>query len=403
MSILIKNALVVAQDRQRSIANANILVEGNTIKYVGIKEYGADRVIEAKGMIAMPGLINTHTHVAMSRFKGLLDDISLEGFLDKTFKLDAQRSESDIYRSAMLGIKEMIDSGITSFLDLYYSEEIIAKAAKSAGIRAFLSWVTLDEQYTTQRGNPLRNADRFIQKFKNDKLISPSVGIQGVYVASDETMLKAKELSEKYGTLLHMHLAETSKEVSDYLGKTGERPAEHIVKIGIVSERLVAAHCIWLSRKEMKGLAKSRANASWNQISNSKLASGSMKVREMLSMGINVALGTDSSGSNNSLNMFEAMKYSALHAKSLYGDATAVPAQKILDMATVDAARALGRNDIGSIEIGKLADIVLLDARKPNLLPTNKGNVVNNIVYSANPSNVSYVIINGKIVKETCR
>ncbi len=400
MSIFIRNALIVTQDARRSVTKGNMLISGNTISYIGKKEFGADETIDAHGMAAMPGFINTHTHVAMSRFKGMLNDINLGGFLKKTFKYDAGRSENDLYDSSLVGIREMIDSGITSFVDLYYSEDIIAKAAEKLGMRAFLSWVTLDEQFTTQKGNPVKNAEHFIMTHKRSRLVSPSIGVQGIYVASDETLAKAKEISERHKTLMHMHLAETRKEVADEISKTGERPVEHLSKIGFLSSRLLAAHCVWLSDREIGLLASKRVNVSWNQISNSKLASGSARIGDMLKKGINVSLGTDSNGSNNSLNMFEAMKFSALSMKSLYGDASAITAQEVLDMITINAAKAIKREDIGSLEIGKLADIVLLRIDTPNMLPSNKSNIVNNIAYSANPSNVAYVLIDGKIVKE---
>lgn len=399
MSILIRNALIVTQNHRRNIAKGNILIEKDKISYIGKKEFGADTIIDAHNMAAMPGMINTHTHVAMSRFKGALDDINLDSFLERTFKLDASRTSADIFESSVIGMNELIDSGTTSFLDLYYSEDIIAKAAQKTGIRAFLSWVTLDRKFTTQKGDPLRNAERFVKKFKSSGLVSPSIGVQGVYVASDETLAKAKELAKKYKVIIHIHLAETKKEVDDYINEKGESPVEHLYKTSFLDSNVVAAHCVWLSEPEIKMLAKSKASVSWNQVSNSKLASGSARIKEMLDNGINVTIGTDSNGSNNSLSMFEAMKFSALSVKNLYNNAAVMNAQKIFDMVTVNAAMALHRNDIGSIEKGKKADIVLLDIAKPNMRPSNEKNIINNIVYSANPSNVCHVIINGNIVK----
>ncbi len=346
----------------------------------------------------MPGLINTHTHVAMSHMKGLLDDVELGEFLERTFKYDSKRTDRGIYNSALLGMLEMAGSGTTSFLDLYYSEDIIAEAARALGMRAFLSWVTLDEEFTTQKGSPIRNAERFISSNKGDKLIEPSVGIQGVYVANDETLLKAKELSEKHGTILHMHLAETQSEVEQSLKSFGLRPVERIDKLGLIGRNLVAAHCIWLNGKEAKALGSKRASVSWNPVSNSKLASGVAGVKELLDAGANIAIGTDSNGSNNSLNMLESMKFGALQAKSKYMSAAALTAQQAFDMATVNAAKALGRADIGSIEPGKLADLAIIDISAPNMRPTNEANLINNIVYSANPSNIVSVMVGGRFL-----
>ncbi|MGC8687569.1 MAG: amidohydrolase family protein [Candidatus Micrarchaeia archaeon] len=399
MTILIRNALLVTQNSQRSIFKSNLFIKGNRIAYIGSKSPSADVVMEGDGYAVLPGFINTHTHVAMSMFKGLLDDIDLELFLEKTFKLDSNRKENEIFDSALLGIKEMIDSGITSFLDLYYSEDTIARAAQQAGIRSFLSWVVLDKKYTTQHGNPIDNAKRFIKSFRGNNLVTPSVGIQGVYVASDATIAKAESLAKEYNTILHMHLAETRKEITDYSKKTGDTPVAHLYKHKMLNQRVVAAHCVWLSEDEIKMLAKSGISVSWNHISNAKLASGSAPISEMLESGVNISIGTDSNGSNNSLNMFEAMKFSALSLKDKTGDAAKISAQRVFDMATINGAKALHRKDLGSIELGKKADLVLLDIEKPNMTPSSELNIVNNIVYSANPSNVSHVIINGNIVK----
>jgi 5-methylthioadenosine/S-adenosylhomocysteine deaminase len=401
-SILIGNALTVTQDSKRSVKRANILIEGNRISSVSANVQQADRVIDASRMIAIPGLINTHAHVAMSHLKGKLDDIPLEGFLEKTFTLDGERTETGIYNSSRLGIDEMITNGITSFADLYYSEDIIARAVEDSGIRGFLSWNTLDEEFTTQKGNPVKNADHFISTHSGRELVTPSVGVQGIYVSSDENYLRAREVAEKHGTIIHTHLAETRKEVYDYVRKSnGKRPTEHLNDIGFLNPRVLAAHSVWVTLSEIRHMAKNGVKVSWNSISNGKLGVGGIApVPEMLENGMTVSMGTDSSGSNNSLDMFEVMKFSALWIKNDRWNPAIITAQTILDMCTVNAAKALGCGDLGSIEEGKLADIVLIDSRMPNLVPTNAENAVSNIVYSANPSNVKYVMVNGSLLKD---
>ncbi|MEM0155153.1 MAG: amidohydrolase family protein [Thermoplasmataceae archaeon] len=402
-SILIKNALTVTQDAERNIRIANILIEGNRISGVNGKTQDADRVIDATGMIAIPGLINTHAHVAMSHLKGKLDDISLESFLEKTFSLDGERTESGIYNSSRLGIDEMITNGITSFADLYYSEDVISKAVEDSGIRGFLSWNTLDEEFTTQKGNPVKNADHFISTHSGRELVYPSVGVQGIYVSSDENYFRVREVAERHGTIIHTHLAETRKEVYDYVRKSnGKRPTEHLNEIGFLNPKVLAAHSVWVTLSEIRQMARNSVKVSWNSISNGKLGVGGIApVPEMLESGITVSVGTDSSGSNNSLDMFEAMKFSALWIKNDRWDPAIIAAQTILDMCTVNAAKALDHGDLlGSIEQGKLADIVLIDSRMPNLMPTKAENAVSNIVYSANPSNVKYVLVNGSVLKD---
>lgn len=401
-STLVQDALIVTQNSSREVLRGNILVEGDSISYVGKEKRPADRIIDASGMLAIPGFINSHHHAPMGHFKGKLDDVSLEDFLERTFKLDSGRTEDGIRNSSLLSIYEMIDSGITSFADLYYSEDQVAKSASEAGIRAFLSWVTLDEQFTTQKGNPVRNAESFIKSHLNDPLVTPSVGIQGIYVSSDENYHAAFDLAEKYGTLVHTHLAETRKEVYDFVKKSGgKRPIEHLNEIGVLRENLLAAHCVWATLREIKMLAKGEVKVSWNSVSNSKLGVGGIApIPEMLNNGITVSLGTDSNGSNNSLNPFESMKYASLSVKNERWDASKITAQQILDMATINGGIALGRKDIGSIGPGMKADIVLLDTRKPNLVPTDPANAVSNIVYSANTANVDTVMINGTVLKE---
>ena len=399
-TILIRNGLIITQDDDRRILKGDMLIEGKRISKIGKIKGSADIEIDASGKAVLPGFINTHTHVAMAHLKGLLDDIPLETFLERTFSLDSNRSEKGIYNASMLGMAEMIDSGITSFHDLYYSEDIIAKAASKLGIRAFLAWVTLDEEYTTQKGSPLKNAESFIRK-KHGDLVTPSVGIQGIYVASDETYNGASDIARKYDTTMHTHLSETRKEVYDYAtGHNGQRPVEHLSSIGFLDSRLIAAHSAFVTMREVRQLAKANVKVSWNSISNCKLGTGGIPpVPEMLDHGITISLGTDSNGSNNSLNMFEMMKFSSLLVKSARWNPAVINAQKMLDMATRDAASSLRRNDIGVLKEGNLADVIMIDLNQSNLIPANADNIVQGLVYSANPSNVDTVIVNGSILK----
>ena len=400
-SIEIRNALIVTQNTSRDIFRGNVLLKDDRIEQIGQEENNADEIIDGSGMILLPGFINTHAHIAMSHFKGHLDDVNLHEFLDRTYRYDSNRTDDGIYNSSRLGMYEMIDSGITSFLDLYYSEDKVARAAEDVGIRAFLSWVTLDQEFTTQKGDPVKNAEEFIIGHRSSDLITPSVGVQGIYVASDETYHRAQEVASRYETLIHTHLVETRKEVYDFVKKSnGVRPVEHLNDIGFLSGNVVAAHAVWATLREVKMLASNSVKVSWNAISNSKLAVGGVApIPEMLENGVKVSLGTDSNGSNNSLNMFECMKFSSITMKNERWDASIIKAQKILDMATIDAAESLGRTDIGSVKPGNKADLILLKLN-PNLIPTTEENAVSNIVYSANPSNVETVIVNGRILKK---
>jgi 5-methylthioadenosine/S-adenosylhomocysteine deaminase len=397
MSILIENGTIITENDSREIIHANILVDGNKIVYIGKEEPDHDSKINAKGKFIIPGFINTHTHVGMSGFKGLLDDMVLSEFLDKTSKLDADRTDEGIYNSSLLGIKEMLNSGITSFVDLYYSEDVIEKAVEKTGIRGFLAWATLDQEYTTQKGDPVKNAEAFIRK-KHPDTVTPLAGVQGIYVSSDENYLRVREISEKYKVMVHTHLSETRKEVYDFVKSHNERPVEHLASIGFLSDKLIAAHCVWITLNEIKLLAKNGTAVSWNAISNAKLSSGGIApIPELLSNNVNVSLGTDSSGSNNSLNMFEEMKYSAISINNDRWSADTVKSQQILDMATRNAGIAL-KAPIGIIKEGYIADIVIINPNKYNTIPSNEENIVNNLVFSSSSENVEYVMVNGKIV-----
>lgn len=397
----IRNALIVTQNQGRGVLRGNIYVEGSNISYIGNGTHDSNEVIDGTHKLVMPGLINTHCHVAMSHLRGKLDDMPLSKFLELTFKLDSERTNSGIYNSALLGIYEMIDSGVTSFVDLYYSEDLIAKAAEDAGMRAFLSWVTLDQDKTTQKGDPSANAERFIGQFQNDDLVTPSVGVQGVYVASDEVYLKAREIADRKDTIIHGHLCETREEVYNFMElHNGERPTEHLDRIGFLNRRFLAAHGVWNTMREVRLLGKNHCNVSWNPVSNAKLGVGGIApVTEYRENGVTVTVGSDSSGSNNNQELFQTMKFGSIWVKNERWDPALTTAQEILDMATVNASRALNTNDIGSIEVGKKADFAILDMRTPRMMLTNEETAVSNIIYSADSSCVSDVIINGKILK----
>lgn len=400
-SLEIRNALIVTQNEGREVFTGNLHIQNGSITYVGPDTHDADEIVDGTGKLVMPGMINTHCHVAMTHLRGKLDDVPLSRFLELTFKLDAQRTDEGIYNSALLGMYEMMDSGITSFLDLYYSEDVIAKAARKAGMRAFLAWNTLDEDKTTQKGNPASNAEHFITGHRNDRLVTPSIGVQGVYVAGDETYLRARDIAEKNDTIVHGHLAETREEVYNFMTENhGERPTEHLDRIGFLNGRFVAAHGVWNTLREIRLLAKNGCHLSWNPVSNAKLGVGGMApIPEYVANGVNISIGSDSSGSNNSQELLQGMKFGSIWVKNERWNPAITNAQQILDMVTVNAARTLRRDDIGSIAPGKKADLAILDTRSPRMFLTNSENAVSNVVYSADTSCISDVLINGVFVK----
>ncbi len=403
-SLAIKGGWVATQNPKREILKADILIEEGRISQVG-KIRKADEIIDAKNCAVIPGLINAHTHISMTLMRGIADDMNLEGFLEKTFKVDALRTPDDILAGARLGAIEMLRSGCTSFVDMYYGQDTVAKAVGESGIRGFLGWVVLDEKFTTQKGSPLANCGKFIDGHRGKPNVHPFVALQGVYVCSEDTLLKAKDLAYKKDTLLHIHLSETRKEVYDHQASTGKRPADWLYDIGFLCDKLLAAHCAWLTMNEIRRMAERGVSVAHCPVSNMKLASGSeAPVPEMQANHIPVGIGTDSCSSQNRLDMWGEMKTCALLHKAQRLDAAVMPAQRVLDMATVEGARALKmEKDLGSIEPGKIADLAVIDLRHPAMTPSFKENLVSNLVYSCQADCVRDTFVAGRPVMRAGR
>lgn len=400
MSILVKGGLVVTQNWKREVLKGDVLIENGKIASVGHAKARPDEVVDASGCVVMPGLINCHTHVAMSLMRSIADDVKLDKFLDKTFAIDAKRTPEDVAVGATLGCLEMARSGTTTFVDMYYSEDAIAKSVEEVGLRGYLGWTVLDEKFTTQKGKPIKNCEDFIRSHKGRPLIKPLVALQGVYVCSDETLMEGKELAAKEKTFCHYHLSETRLEVYEFQKLKGKRPVEHLAEIGFLSKGDLAAHSVWLTINEVRALARAEVNVAHCPTSNMKLASGGIApLPEMFHEGVNVSLGTDGCSSNNTLDMFLEMKFASLMHKAHRWDAAVLPAQKCLDMATVDAAKCIGADkDLGSIEPGKKADLIILDCAVPSMVPTRPDNVVANLVYASPSHAVRDSIVDGEFV-----
>ncbi len=398
MSILIKDATIVTQNSERQIIEGNILIDGDCIRAVGkTKPEKSEFIIDAKGKIAIPGFVNMHTHVAMTGLRGLGEDLPLQRWLEeKIWPQEAKLTKKDIYEASMLGIREMLLSGITTFNDMYLNHcDEIAKAAETAGIRASLSRTVIGLPGRTAE-NELSEAKAFAKKWKGHKLVMPHIGAHSIYACDESLLLKAKELATGEKLKFHIHISETRREIFDCLDKTKKYPIEYLDSIGLLDEHALLAHASWVTKREIALAGKKKATIMNCPISNLKLATGGIcPVREYHAAGTNVCIGTDGPVSNNSLNMFESIKLSSLLQKHHYWKADVLPAQAFLDFATINGARALGIN-AGSIEAGKLADIVLLDARMPNMQPYN--DLISNLVYSAGPQNVTDVIVGGKQV-----
>lgn len=398
MSILIKSATVITQNAQREVMrNCDILIIDNKIDSVGknlkTQDPGtrSETVIDAQGKIALPGFVNTHTHVAMTPFRGYGEGLPLQRWLqEKIWPAEARLKPEQVYQGSLLGICEMIRSGITSFLDMYITGvDEIAKACEKTGIRGSLSDAVIDRP-----GHDIERAVSFAERWKKSRLVIPHIACHSMYACTEEMLVQAKEAANKQKLKFQMHLSETRREIFDCLDRTGKYPFEYLDSIGILDANSIFAHAGWVTKREISLAAKKKINVVNCPVSNLKLATGGVSpVREYYEHGANVCIGTDGAASNNSLNMFESIKLASLLQKHLYWKADALPAQAFLDFATINGARALGIN-AGSIEKGRLADIVLLDAKMPNLNPQT--DLVSNLVYAAGPQNVTDVITNGR-------
>ena len=408
-STLLKNcSWVVTQDEKRDVLrDVSVLIRDDRIEQIG-KSSGssADFEIDGRGKIALPGLINAHTHLSMVLFRGYADDMVLQDWLQKKiWPLEGKLTAEACYQGALLGSAEMIMSGTTTFMDMYFHMEDVARAVNESGLRAILSYGIIDlfdpakAKIEQKKSEELFN---FLRKLQSPR-IRFALAPHAPYTCSAETLLWAKEFAEKNDTIIHIHIAETRKEQADSQKQHGARVIEYLDKIGALSKKMVGAHCVWLTKTEIGLLAKSGVNVTHCPVSNMKLASGGVApLPEMFDAGIAVSLGTDGAASNNTLDMFETMKVCALLHKAHRWDPTVLNAQKVLDLATIEGARALGmEREIGSIEVGKRADIILLDANLPNMSPIyGPDTVVSDLVYSASSGNVSTTIVDGKVLME---
>ena len=405
MGLLLKNCdWIVTQDPRRKILrNASVRVNDGKIVEVGEASRGTgDDVVDCGGKVLMPGLINTHTHLSMTLFRGLADDLELQSWLNKIiWPLEKRLTGKMCYDGALLGCLEMIRTGTTSFVDMYFHMEDVAKATVESGLRAILSYGIIDPPdeagMKRQRDETVKFL-KYVQELRNPR-IGFAVGPHAPYTCRDETLLWSKKLAEKEDALVNIHIAETRHEQAQFEREKHSRVADYLEKIGFLSHRVLAAHSVWLTKSEVKLFGKRGVRVSHCPVSNMKLASGAAApLPEMWDSNVPVGLGTDGPASNNSLDMFDTMKVAALLHKSSRWDPIVANAQKVLDMATIEGARCIGKEDeLGSIERGKRGDFVLIDLKDPNMIPIHgERTVISDLVYSANGFNVDSTYVEGK-------
>ena len=402
MSVLIKNALILTQDDKRRRIKGNIYISDNTIENISEDPINveADFKINGEGKVVIPGLINTHTHIPMTLLRGYGDDMVLEEWLQKRiWPVEAKLDKASISAGTDLGLLEMIASGTTCFADMYFFEDTIAERTKKAGLRGFLGFSFLDFGTPEYKFEELfSRCEEFIKRWKGDELITPTIAPHSTYTCSPETLRRCADISEKYNLLIQTHCSETQHEVQDVWRRYKARPVEQFKKTGLLNERAILAHCGWITKGEVREIARAKASVSHNPVSNMKLATGGFTpLPELLNENVNVGIGTDGAASNNTLDMIESMKFTALLHKHHRWDPCVANAQEILDMATIHGAKALHIFDrVGSIEEGKLADIVIIDFHKPHLYPCY--DPISHIVYASRCSDIYATIVNGKIL-----
>jgi len=408
--VLVLNGKLLTMDsRGTQFKNGAVAIEGEKIVTLGpaddFSSWNASRIIDARGGIIMPGLVNTHTHAAMTCFRGLADDLPLMTWLnDYIFPAEAKLDYEKVYCGTLLACAEMISSGTTCFCDMYLFEDAVACAAKHAGMRAVVGEVLYD--FPSPNYGPIEQGfayiEMLIEKWKNDPLINIAVEPHSPYLCSPDLLKRASFLAEKNNIPLVIHVSETESEVRKSKEKHGLTPVGLLADLDVLSPNLLACHCVALTDEDISLLRRFDVKVSHNPESNMKLASGIAPIPELLKAGVCVGLGTDGCASNNDLDIFLEMDTAAkLHKVNTF-DPTVMDAYTVLKMCTIDGARSLGLDDItGSLEPGKRADIIIIDTHKPHLTPMY--NPISHLVYAVKGSDVTTSIINGKIVMENGR
>lgn len=402
MKILIKqcNLISVEPDREKLEQNMDILIEDNIIKKIenNINDE-VDKIIEAKGKIVMPGLINTHAHIPMSIFKENLDGYSLQEWLtQKIWPAEEKLTDDEIYNASIMSFKEMIYTGTTTVVDMYFMQENIIKAAKKAGVRLELTRTLMDSDGTGEKR--IEELEEMIKKHLNeDDKITINIGPHSLYTCSEEYVKKSIKMAQKYGLNFQMHFCENSQEVKDIKRNYNiENPVDVLEKY-LGDTNTILAHCVKLSDTDIEKMKKLNINIAHCPISNLKLGCGIARIHDLQQAGINISLGTDGQGSGSSMDMFEVMKFTALLQKGINEQPKQMLAYEIIKMATINGAKALRKeNEIGSIKVGKKADLIILNLDNPVTMPIN--NIFSAIVYNAKGYNVETTIIDGKILME---
>jgi 5-methylthioadenosine/S-adenosylhomocysteine deaminase len=410
LDLFISGGTVVTMDAEfRVIEDGGVAIEGDVIAEIGKradlepKARAAKKTIDARGTLVLPGMINGHAHAAMSLFRGVAEDHSLDDWLQRyIFPAEARNVTEDfVFWGTRLGVLEMLRGGVTTYADMYYFEDVVARVTKEAGMRGVLGETILDFPAPDHKtpAAALGYTQQFIERWKGDPLITPAVAPHSIYTLSTETLKKAAELARANGVPILMHIAEAPFESERSRAKHGGSPVNYLERIGLLGGDVVGAHCVWVDATDIATLLRRGVGTVHNPSSNMKLASGVMPVVDLLTAGVPVGLATDSAASNNNQDLFQEMNVAAKLQKVTRMDPRALPARQVVEMATIGGARALHLDkQIGSLEVGKQADVVLIGTGATHSTPMY--NVYSQLVYALNAHDVLTVLIAGNIVME---
>ena len=406
--LLIHNAMVVTVNPAMDIIeNGYVAVAGGAIAQVNAPGAGdrlpaAKAYLDADGGVVMPGLVNAHTHLPMTLFRGLADDLPLQRWLQEVmFPAEATHIDADSARSgALLACTEMLLSGTTCCSDGYFHAHSVAEAAEMAGIRAIVAQGVIDfpAPGVPDPSKNIGHAKAFVDDWKGRcPRLSPSIFCHSPYTCSSETLRSAARAARKRDVLFQVHLSETETEVKESLARHGRRPAAYLHTLGVLDHRCLAVHCVWVDEKEIEVMAEKQTAVAHCPASNMKLGSGAAPIKALRKAGVPLGLGTDGCASNNTLDLFREMTTAAKLHKVHRLDPTAADARTILRMATIGGAQALGLGEkIGSIETGKRADLIVIDTDKPHLTPMYSP--VSHAVYAMTGADVRHVVVDGRLL-----
>ena len=413
-TILIKNGIIVTMDPERHIVeDGYIVIENGRIidlgrsKELRAEHKSAEEIIDASGKAVLPGLISGHTHTALTLLRGLADGMRLDEMArERLWPFESALRPEDSYVGAQLACLEMVKGGITCFADMHFNMDEVARAVQDSGLRASLSVAMIDQDSAPLTSEEMiRQNEELVRKWHQGAggRITCMFGPCTVRITSAELFAKARELASRYVVGIHLHLSEVEEDIRFTLARFKKRPVKYLYDMGVLGHDVLAAHCVWIDDDEMRILKRSKVNVVHNPTSNVKSAAGIARIADMITAGINVGLGVDAAVCNNTLDMFWEMRMaSLLQCVVSPMNPKRLPPETTLEMASINGAKALGiENEVGSIEVGKRADLILVDLKQPHLTPLMdqpQPNLLSHLVYAASGRDVDTTIIDGQVV-----